>query len=281
MASGLPGWENLGGHPWKIYEHTPLVLALCQVRFPTRLSVNNPGGAVAAFQDAIASEYPETPPSTQNVAQIHILGGETQVPVSPLAPPVVWQFADRKGDWVVVLTQDFVTLETRSYNDFADFLDRLGRVLAALVETVRPPFCRRIGLRYINEIRADHMEWQRIIRSELLGPVATEPFMSHVVQAAQQLVLRAGEAQINLQHGVFPSGTTVQPRPSERVEPAPFYLLDIDVFREASADDELPMDPTQTCTHVQTFHDTISEIFRWATTEAYVSTLGERCHVPR
>ena len=281
MSRGLPGLKNLGGHPRRVYERPPLVLALCQVRFPTRFSVNNHGGVVAAFQDVIASDYPETPPPTQNLAQIRVLDGDSQIPIQPPIVPIVWQFADQSGNWSVVLTQDFVTLETRAYNYFGDFLDRLSRILAALTETVHPALCKRIGLRYINEIRPGHQKWDRVIRPEMLGLLAIEPFTRHVTQAVQHVVLKTGEAEIHVQHGVVPTGTTVQPRPGDQVETTPFYLLDTDVSREFSTPGAMTMDPVSICEQVHTFHDTISEIFRWSTTADFAATLGEQCDVGR
>jgi uncharacterized protein (TIGR04255 family) len=272
---GLTEWLNLAAQPRKVYTHPPLTLALCQVRFATKLSVNN-GASVAPFQDAIQDEYPDPAPPTQQVAEIQIAspGGRLEHPGGPQS--VLWQFSDISGEWSVVLTQDFLTLETRSYDHFDDFLRRLERILKVLTDTIRPSVGRRIGLRYINEIRPGHRNWSRVIQPELLGPLAIDLFSQNCIQSVQVMNLKAGEARINLQHGAFSTGTTVKPKPGLEVPEEPFYLLDFDVYEEFTAPRTLPMDPSVICKHVATYHQAISKLFLWSVTEEYTATLEER-----
>jgi uncharacterized protein (TIGR04255 family) len=250
------------------------MLALCQIRFATKFGLNDSG--VAPFQEEIEDEYPN-PERQEEFAAIQVAGpagqvGEAQL---PRTLGLLWKFTDPTGDWTVTLTQDFITLETRAYANFDDFLERLQRVLQALVQTVKPGIGRRIGLRYINEIRSSEQDWTRIIRSEVLGMLTIAPIQSNCDQAIQILSLRDGEARINLQHGAFPTGTTVVPKPDSRKNDLPFYLLDIDMYREFNSPQHLKVDPSVICKQVEEYHSVTSELFRWATTDEYRASLGE------
>ena len=149
-----------------------------------------------------------------------------------------WQFSDQDDNWKIVLSQDFLTLETRNYEHFEDFLDRLSEALEALVEHVQPTVGTRLGLRYINEIRLDdldNMDWLDVVRPELLGPVSLPELVKNTTQviSMQQLLLHyPQDLGINIQHGLVPSGTTVRLRPQEQAPNNAFYLLDFDVFQD-------------------------------------------------
>lgn len=273
MDQSLVAWLQAVAPERRIYACPPLALALCQVRFATKFGLNDL--SVASFQEALEGDYPN-PERQQQLTAVqggaHGGQGDLQVPI----PEMLWKFTDDTGDWSVTLTQDFVALETRAYADFDDFLIRLRRVLDVLNQTIRPRVGRRIGLRYINEIRFDVGDWTDIIQKELLGVLAIESIRDSVDQAMQVLTLRAQEAQISLRHGVFPAGTTVVPKPGSQTPTTPFYLIDIDMFREFAPPRSLTMDPVAISEYVATFHSTVSQLFRWATTEEYRASLGER-----
>lgn len=278
MAAGKTGWLHLPSQPRVVYNRTPLALAVGQVRFPTMLNVSNPG-TVAPFQAAIQDDYPVATSMAQQVFGMAFgLQAGQLAGVQSQSPSLLWRFADVADDWTVVLAQDFVSLETRAYVDFEDFQARLRRVLHALIATVRPKVCTRIGLRYINELRPGHHEWTTVVRSELLGPMAVPALSDHAVRWTQQILLQGPEGErVNINHGVLPSGTTVEQRAGE--EPPgdePFYLLDLDAYREFSRPGLPELSVNGVCEQIRGAHDTLSQIFRWAITGSYAETLGVR-----
>lgn len=272
MGRDLANWLHIKAPERQIYENPPLALALCQVRFATKFGLNDSG--VASFQEALGTEYPI--PEKQQVASIQIGQPAGPTDFQQATPPILWKFTDQTGDWTVTLTQDFVTLETRAYADFDDFLERLQQVLQTVIATVKPGIGRRIGLRYINEIRSRERAWLDIIRADLLGVLALDSFRESSDQAIQVLSLRAGEAHINLQHGPFSTGTTVVPKPGVQAESSPFYLLDVDMYQEFAPHQPLQMDAVSISEYVERYHTTVSELFRWATTDEYRASLGSR-----
>lgn len=275
MAKGKVGWLQLPAQPRIVFEHTPLALAICQIRFPAMLNVTNPA-TVAAFQAVIEDDYPMATPVAQFGVAVSLQAGQL-AGMQSQQPAVVWRFSDTNDDWTLVLGTDFVSLETRDYESFEDFLERLGRILDALTSAVQPRFYTRIGLRYINELRPGHQDWATVVRHELLGPMVIPELADRHLRWAQQILLEGPNGEkLHIQQGVIPSGTTVQPRSNEE-EPGeePFYLLDLDAYQEFSR--PLPkMSTSGIAEHVRAAHETISEFFRWAITESFAESLGVR-----
>lgn len=272
MSMNLVTWLHSEAPPRRVYARPPLALALCQIRYATRFGLNDL--VIAPFQAAIEYDYP-SPSRHEDIAAIQIGSGGNQIDLTVPSPGVMWKFTDETGDWTVSLTQDFLSLETRSYADFDDFIVRLGRLMTALTETVKLGVGRRIGLRYINEIRGSGIDWRDVITPELLGVLALEPFRQNCDHAYQVLTLRTPDARVNLQHGLFPNGSTVLPKSDVPPSTEPFYLVDIDMFREFPLPHALEMTSPIVSGYVESFHATVSELFRWATTDAYRSSLGE------
>lgn len=262
-----------------VFERPPLVLAICQVRFSRVLSIVD-GGFVAPFQRAIQRQYPVVTSAQEVSFELGGIAGQTEIRLPP--PSFRWQFTDPGQNWTVVLAEDFCAIESRAYDHFDHFLDRLRRVVEALTEHIQPEIGVRIGLRYINEIRPDGASEISAIEPQLLGPLAVSALTEHAEQVAsvQQVVLRYQDNQgVNIHHGRVQNGSTVKPRPGDKAKEGPFYLLDFDVFREFPLPDGLSMEPDLICRHVDTYHQVIDRLFRWAVTEEYVSTLGVRRHV--
>ncbi len=262
--------------PRVVLKRAPLVLALCQVRFTSMLSVNDPA-SLAAFQRAIQSRYPIAAQVQEVELTVGLGPTEHEIRREQRQTPQ-WQFTDQNDNWKIMLSQDFLTLETRTYEHFDDFLTRLQEALDALVEHIQPTVVTRLGLRYINEIRSSNlknMTWSDVIRQDLLGPIAASALAQNSIQAVsiQQVLLRyPGDLGINIHHGLLPIGTTIKLRPKEQRPIEPFYLLDFDVFREFSLPEAPTMDTKVICQYVKVYHKMIYRLFRWSVTKRYIST---------
>ena len=259
----------------RVYKSPPLVLTICQVRFARVLSIADEA-CVAPFQNAVRRQYPlvERPVEFEVALDMRPLNTETYVSRSSATRN--WRFADVNGTWAVVLGQDFITLETRQYRGFDQFLERLSFVLHALVKHIAPELGLRIGLRYIDEIRTPSDDPRVAVMPALLGALTQEELFSHAARSVQEIILQYPDREgVMLRHGYFSSGTTVQPASPEKVPQGPFYLLDTDVFREFVPPDGLHMDVSSICRHVEEYHQAIYRVFRWALQEDYVSSLGK------
>jgi uncharacterized protein (TIGR04255 family) len=261
--------------PVVVFERSPLVLTICQCQFTTVLGVNDPS-FVAPFQRAIRQSYPVAKQVDQITVGIGFGSGEAKVQEERKASNL-WQFSDVEGAWTVVLAPSFLSLETRAYKHFSDFSERLHEVLVALTEHVEPALGTRLGLRYINELRLEPGQADWPIKSELLGPLAVPGLKEFAVQAMQQLQFRYPDHQgVSIHHGYFPQGTIVQPLPGQTSLDQPFYLLDVDIFREfpIPGSSGISMDPDVIGKHVEAFNKAAYRLFRWAITDDYASLIG-------
>ena len=264
--------------PRTMLKHPPLVLALCQVKFSSLLGVTD--RHLLAFQRSVQSDYPIATSAEaieltigRNPINTEIRSEQRKVPQ--------WQFTDRNDNWKIVLSQDFLTLEARAYNDFDEFLNRLEDAIGSLAEYIQPTFITRIGLRYINEIRLNTLRtnthWNSIIRTDLLGPLVIPEFIGQASQiiSAQQLVFRyPGNRGVNIHHGLLAEGTTVQGHKKPQDISDPFYLLDFDVFQEFPLPGNVAeVDSSAIQQFVKEYHKVIYQLFRWSVTQEYISML--------
>ncbi len=266
----LNPWSELEGQERQVLLRTPLVTAVCQVNFPTKLRAVTDEVA-GAFQDRIDKRYPIL--NKVDVEGWELLaspGRSAQARDLPLQR--TRQFSDPLSDWVTSLSAESISLECRTYQHFGEFVERLQEILTACIETVVPTIVTRIGLRYINEIRlSSPTDTSRLLRPEFLGPLAVSQFLESTESSIQSMQLTAGEgAKINLNHGFFTDGTTARPRNAETTVSGPFYLVDIDAYRVFDGRAQKAISTTTVVDAVEQFHDTISRIFWWSVTEEFV-----------
>src|SRR2546428_468899 len=95
----------------------PLQLVICQLRFPLvlALAANQPP---EAFQRQIQAKYPVV--RRQQASKLDTVSPtEARVAVSAF-----WAFEDVDSQWTVSLGHDFITLETKNYRSFDEFIER-------------------------------------------------------------------------------------------------------------------------------------------------------------
>lgn len=266
----LPDFESV--KRFKL-EKAPLELVICQIRF-TGVMTLEPSDVIP-FQKAIKKQYPINTKGQE--LDMEFLAGGTQSQFTQRNVTPIYNFADTSDVWKITLTQDYIALETRKYNKFTEFLNRLRFVLDALIDHIQPTFGTRIGLRYIDEIRFESAKWSEVIQPEILGVAAVPKLMNKAVntQVVQVLSLTLPQKRgINIQHGIFPTGTTVRPLKQDKPKTESFYLLDFDVFQEYGSPDFLVMDPEIISENVTRFHEAIDQMFLWAVNPDYLTKLG-------
>lgn len=159
------------------YANCQLKEVICQLRFPTILSINEK--APADYQDAIRDAFPLYSSRKEQSAPT-VVGAGTPNPKLEQSPPVVnHSFVSSTGIWKINLTQNFIALSTLRYNTWEDFAQRLDRPLAEFIRIYQPAFFERIGLRYMNifsrkALNLDGSLWRDLIQPPFLGPLAEE-----------------------------------------------------------------------------------------------------------
>lgn len=250
--------------------NAPLGLVVAQVRFPAVLAVDVDSGRelVAAFQERIRDSYP-------------LMEERREVSINLVEPDFapkttsgqLFRFSSTDHAWQISLSRSFIALQTNNYTDRADFIDRLGVVLDALVSTIKPAVCERLGVRYSSRL-ADPVLLARLpelIRPEILGAAVGFDAGDDGVRRVHMVtdsMYALPEALLRARWGIIPSGTTIDadipPASSES------FFIDIDVFSTVV----MPLDPTAIVDRVRELCNRQYRYFRWIVTPEYLVVHG-------
>jgi uncharacterized protein (TIGR04255 family) len=248
----------------------PLNLVVAQVRFPPILALDFDAGRerVAEFQDRIRGTYPM-------VGEGREVGVELAEP--DFAPKttagVLHRFTSPKHAWQVSLARSFVALQTATYTERSDLVDRLREVLDAVAGTIHPEVCERIGVRYSSRIADPDLlaRLPELFRPEILGAALGSDVGDDNVQRVHMVTdsfYALPNAALRARWGRIPPGTTID----ANVPPAPTdsFFIDIDVFSTTVTE----LDSTELVNRAQELCDRQYRYFRWMVTPAYLVAHG-------
>lgn len=139
------------------YEKNQIVEVICQLRFPTILSIDT--REPADFQELVRQDYP------RYALEQEKQGGKSHI------------FLSEDGLYKLCLTRGFVALSTVRYTSWTDFAHWLDEPLGHFISVYRPAYFERIGLRYINGFSRQNLglegcRWSELIAAQYLGPLA-------------------------------------------------------------------------------------------------------------
>lgn len=244
---------------------SPLVVALCQVRFPKTPELTTTNG-ITKLHEAWRVQYPILREGQQVGVML------TPAGVSQGEPEKLWQFSDKSSTWSVTLADNYVTLLSTGYKSRQDLVSRFRVILEAILTVADPVIHDRIGLRYVNRVAGPALQQlPRLIRSELLGGRAVpETSGTRLLQSFSeaQFVNDAVRSQVrwlslppNMSHD-----PTVPPAAEES------WVLDIDIFTEQTGD-FLSATVSQL---VEDFATRAYRIFRWGVTTEGLKEFGAK-----
>lgn len=141
-----------------LYARPPLVEAICQLRFPTILSIG--AKEPAEFQEAIRAEYPRYAARSE-YPMPKLTGVGTPSPsVQPQPPVTNYNFISQDGKWKINLTNNFIALSTIGYRQWEDFAQRLDVVLAHFIRIYQPAYFERIACATSTPFPAKRWGWR-------------------------------------------------------------------------------------------------------------------------
>jgi len=125
-----------------------LVLVLVQARFSQRLDL---AGRIPAFRQACEKlGYPIFRESTVRILNLGFgLSDSTETQPTPR-----WDFLDKTQRWNVVLSQEFLMIQTTDYPIFEEFLAKWKDLLEA-ARLLEIPVVERLGLRYVDLVQPE------------------------------------------------------------------------------------------------------------------------------
>ena len=145
-----------------VYEKNPLIEVICQLRFPTILSIES--APPAAFQEKIRDRFPRYH-SQEN--KLPTASGESKTTTS-------YNFVTEAGDYRLSLANSFIAISTMRYAGWDQFGKMFYDPLKEFVEIYRPAYFERVGLRYVNGIsrkrlNLDEHRWNDLLEPQYLG----------------------------------------------------------------------------------------------------------------
>jgi uncharacterized protein (TIGR04255 family) len=128
------------------YPNAQVHEVICQLRFPTILTINNV--EPADFQEVIRDTFPQYARRQDMPAPQPAPAGTAG---APKATPVTnYHFLSADNHWKLNLTKDFISLSTLHYSGWEEFARHLDQALATFIKIYKPAYFQRVGLRYVN-----------------------------------------------------------------------------------------------------------------------------------
>jgi uncharacterized protein (TIGR04255 family) len=236
------------------FENHQLAQVVAQTRFPT-LTRFTDAGRMQQFQEALRRDYPLYSEDTA----VNIVFGAEGVKTDRGARFL--RFTSLDGFWSVVLSADFVALESRRYSDIDSFILRIAGVWREVARLFDPQYQTRVGLRFVNELRVPdgngYERWRELLNPKVIGFDAAATFGGSVSHTIAETLVQRPDGQLLVRRG-FLRGTTIPPLAGSTAETGPFYLLDIDYFDAThGAFEPAPSD------RLRQYDDFLYRIFRW------------------
>lgn len=245
------------------YQNAPAHEVICQLRFPTILTIDSV--EPAAFQEAIRAEFPQYA-RRQDVAAPKVVGLGTSNPKVEQQPPVSnYHFLSADGRWKLNLTKDFIALSTLSYAGWEDFARHLDKPLAAFIQLYQPAYFQRVGLRYVNifsraKLGLEGEKWADLIAPAYIAPLCESDVMEeNFLNCASDLLFQLDSScRAKIHAGV---GRVKNNAPNAPQDPEVKYIMDMDL----SMNGNVPC--TLAAAGLETLHGHAGRIFEGAVTD--------------
>ena len=210
-----------------LYEKHQLIETICQLRFPTILSID--AKEPADFQDMIRAAFP------RYACQIDQVNG----PDGTVQKVRNHSFITEDGAYKLNLTKDFISLSTMRYPGWDAFARTLDEPLGQFIRVYKPAFFERIGLRYVNafsrtQLGLTELRWSRLLHPELLGILNDDSVdEAGVVKCALDVERKLGERfgmKFHAGPGNIRRTTQTREGPKTVQEQETRFILDLDFY---------------------------------------------------
>lgn len=253
-------------HPRVHYEKAQLAEVICQLRFPSILSIG--AREPVDFQDAVRGMFPRYAAKEEPLAPKPALpGGKPEPPRTA----VNYNFISADGHWKLNLTSGFISLSTVAYPGWEIFGQHFDLPLAQFIRIYQPAFFERIGLRYVNIFsrRALDLEgepWRELISAPYLGVLAAEDVEESATRKCSVDVDINLDSTCRAKIHAGP-GMVKQNLPNAAQDPEVKFILDMDLYMGGQ------IDPRMAAGGLETLHGHSTPLFQGAVTDKLHSAL--------
>ena len=246
-----------------VYEKAQLIEVICQLRYPTILSIE--AKDPADFQDTVRSAFPRYACQTEQAAG------------SQGASVRNHSFLTEDSSYKLSMTKNFIALSTMRYTSWEDFAGMLDEPLGQFIRIYRPAYFERVGLRYVNGFSRDRLDlhgrrWNDLFQPQYLGPLDDDAIREEDVSKCAtevemkldgrcSLKLHAGPGMIN--RAIRTAGGVQTLR-----DPEVRFIFDQDIF--AAGNIKLPA----VMETLEELHNHADRIFSDAVTDTLHEAMG-------
>jgi len=243
-----------------IYRNHQLVEVICQLRFPTILTIDSQ--TPAAFQEEIRSIFPRYLPRLDPLPA-KVLQTPQGPKVEQQKPINNYQFLTADGSYRINLTQNFISLTCSSYHSWEAFARMMDKPLAAFIRIYQPAYFERVGLRYLNAFSRSKLElegtpWRELLEPAYLGLLASEDLPEQAYTRCTQDIDAKIPGGCNLKLHVGPG---LLKRGKDTSDKEVKMIFDLDVSMSGNVPVNL------SAASMQTIHTQAGSIFRDAITD--------------
>jgi uncharacterized protein (TIGR04255 family) len=254
----------------EVFPNSPLALVAAEIRFTDapRLRQQATMDAIAvALEDILPVQAPHE--QTINFQMVAGQAPQVQVATGRIMKNVASTAA-------MTLFPDRLTFETTDYVEFDAFRSAMLACTTALVEAHVTPAIRRVGLRYLDEIRTpsapvtDAREWGEWIDSRLVDHLLIGPAQAPITRAEGLITYDLKEGRgLNFRFAALPNGAVVMStklvrKPFE--QNLPLFVLDFDGYEEFTAPTATLLDAAVVAKALDAVHSPSGETFQNAIT---------------
>lgn len=257
-------FENV---PRTHYEKSQLLEVICQLRFPTILSIS--AKEPAEFQEAVRGAFPRYLVRQDQPAPKMAGLGTPNPTIQPQQPVVNYNFISADGVWRLNLTNHFLALTCQKYPGWEEFARMLDRPLASFIKIYQPAYFERVGLRYMNavsrkDLGLEETPWRDLIAPPFLGLLDEEDVSEkNVTRCTQDVEMGlAGGCRLKLH-----SGPGMVRRAGKVEDKEAKWILDLDLSMAGN----VPVN--QSAPALQMLHMHSTPIFRAALTDTLYQAL--------
>ena len=247
------------------FTKSPLIIALAQLRMTPILSLES---YIPKLQDLLRTrDYPRLLTRKMKTTQQDAMGTVNVVEATD------WVFADKAGQYSLVVGEQSLALVTSAYTTFDDFAARMEALLQLVHEVVKISGVERLGLRYVDLIEPTaEKPLSYFLESCVLG-LSLEELGKRITSFSQTVIETSPNRKLVVRSSERPGGLIIPPdllslqlklRKPNTLE-QPFGVLDLDHYAEYPE----PEDYDTACVieNLGELHDVVDQAFRKATTK--------------
>lgn len=253
--------------------NSPLVMVLCQFRWPELFPLMQPGRLEAAINNLgdVLDSYPIFR-QTREVSFNITAEGLQQTEGGPV---FLWNSVDR--EWNVSISRRFISFScTGKYSSFEEFSARMSPIAEACFASLQIPSLDRVGVRYVNRLTGEDVlgSLPSMLNKHCVGYRGLEINRPGIVlqRATEQALYSVDENFLNVRSGDVAPGETVDP--SVLPINSRSWVLDLDAYREG----DLVADRDAVMETAGRLADTAYDYFKFVVSEEFVESCGGLKH---